>query len=83
MSQGGPSGQRSRSLPPSRVRRPLRGSPLKPSGPTTQTASTPSTTPQAGIPQEVTATLSTPITVAKVVDVTPVASPDSSLRSAP
>jgi hypothetical protein len=51
-----------------------RGSPLKPLGPTIQTVSTPATALQAGISLEVTATHSTPLTLAKAVDVTPVAS---------
>jgi hypothetical protein len=58
------------------------GSPLKPLGPTTQTVSTPATALPVEIPPEVTATISTPITVVKVVDVTPVVSLDTSLRSA-
>jgi hypothetical protein len=82
MSQGGPSGQRSHSLPHLGLHHHHRGSPLKPLGPTTQTISTPATALQAEIPLEVTATLSTPITASKAVDVTPAASPDTSLRSA-
>jgi hypothetical protein len=64
------------------LRHPHKGSPLKPLGPTTQTVNTPATALQAGISLEVIATLSTPITAAKVVDATPVASLDTSLRSA-
>jgi hypothetical protein len=59
-----------------------RGLPLKPPGPTTQTVSTPAIAPQAEILLEATATLSTPLTAAKAVDATPVASLDTFLRSA-
>jgi hypothetical protein len=83
MSQGGPSGQRSRSLPPSRAAPPPKRFTSQAPDPTTQTVSTPATALQAGIPLVVIATLSTPITAAKVVDATPVASLDTSLRSAP
>jgi hypothetical protein len=82
MSPGGPSGQRSRSLPPSRVRHLRRGLPLKPPGPITQTVNTPATALQAGISLEATTTPSTPLNTAKAADVTPVASWDTSLRSA-
>jgi hypothetical protein len=60
-----------------------KGLPLKPLGPTTQTASTPATALQAEISLEVTTTHSTPLTAAKAADATPVASLDTSLRSAP
>jgi hypothetical protein len=82
MIQGGPSGQRSRCLPPSRLRPLHRGLPLKPPGPTTRIASIPATAPQAGTSLEVTATHSTPPTAAMVADATHVASQDTSLRSA-
>jgi hypothetical protein len=82
MNKGGPSGHRSHSLPHPELRHHHRGSPLKPLGLTTQAVSTPATAHQEEISPEVTATLSTPITAARVVDVTPVVSLDTSLRSA-
>jgi hypothetical protein len=83
MSQGGPSSQRSRSMPPSRSAPPLRGSPLKLPDPTTPTTSTKATTLQAGILLEATAIPSTPPTAAKEAAAILVASQDISLRSVP
>jgi hypothetical protein len=83
MSQGGPSGQRSHSLPPSRPAPPLKGLHLKPPGPTTPTASSTPTALEAETIQVETATPSTPTTVAKEVAATLVANLDTSPKSVP
>jgi hypothetical protein len=83
MSQGGPSSQRSRSLPPSRLRHPHSGSRHKPQGPTTLTANTQATLLQAETSQEVTVTPSTPTTTTKEVAAIPMVSQGTSLRSVP
>jgi hypothetical protein len=82
MSEGGPSGQRSRSLPHPGLRPLHRGLPLKPLGLKTQTFSIPATVPQEGTSLEATATRSTQPTTARAADATPVASRDTSRRSA-
>jgi hypothetical protein len=82
MSQGGPSGQRSCSLPPSRATPPPQRFASQALGPITQTVSIPATVRQAGTSLEVTATHSTPPTAAKAADAIPVASRDTSPRSA-
>jgi hypothetical protein len=83
MSQGGPSSQRPRSMPHQDLRHPLRGSPLKLSGPITPTVNTQATAPPAGILLEETATPSTLPTAAKEVAAILLASKGISLRSAP
>jgi hypothetical protein len=76
MSQGGPSNQRSRSMPPSRSAPP----PLKPPTPT---ANIQATALPEGILLEATSIPSTPPIAAKEVAATLVDSPDISLRSVP
>jgi hypothetical protein len=83
MSQGGPSSQRSRSMPHLGLRHPHTGSRHKPQGPTTLTANTQATVLQAETSQEVTVTLSTPTTAAKEVAAIPMVSQGTSLRSVP
>jgi hypothetical protein len=81
MNQGGPSGHRSRSMPPSRAAPPPRGSLLKLLGPTTPAVSTPAIVPQEETSLETTAIPSTPPIAARAVDATHVVSLDTSLRS--
>jgi hypothetical protein len=83
MSQGGPSSQRSRSLPPARPAPPLRGLHLKPLGPITPTVSSTATVLVAETTQVVTATLQTPTLMAKGVAAILVAILDTSPRSVP
>jgi hypothetical protein len=82
MRQGGPSGQRSRSLPPSRAAPPpqrFASQAPRPNNPNRQYSSN---RPAGGNSSGGNATLSTPLTAAKAADATPVASRDTSLRSA-
>jgi hypothetical protein len=83
MSQGGPSSQRSRSLPHLGMRHPLRGLHHKPPGPITPTVSSATTALETETTQVGTGTLPTPTLVAKEVAAILVASLDTSPRSVP
>jgi hypothetical protein len=83
MSQGGPSSQRSRSLPPSRPAPPPQRFASQAPGQTIPTGNPTTTILEAGTTQVVTATLPTPKLMAKEVADIPVVSLDTSPRSIP
>jgi hypothetical protein len=82
MNQGGPSGHRSRSMPPSKAAPPPQRFTSQAPRPNNPSVSTPATARQEETSLEATATLSTPPTAVRVVDATLVVSLDTSLRSA-
>jgi hypothetical protein len=83
MSQGGPSSQRSRSLPLARSAPPPQRFASQAPKPNNPNCQSPATVLQAGNSQEVTATPSTPTTAAKAVDAILVDSLGTSLKSVP